>query len=287
MTTTIREALAAAARRLAEAGVDQPRLDARLLLAHALDAPEERFYGREDDPLNVDASRRFEALTIRRADREPVSRIIGRRGFWDLELELAPATLDPRPDTETLVERALEAFPDRDAALRMLDLGTGTGCLLLAVLGAYPNARGIGTDLAGECVAVATRNAERAGLAGRAAFRQSDWTAEIEGIFDVIMCNPPYIPAGDIDGLEPEVARHDPRLALDGGPDGLDCYRRVLPEMAALLAQNGRIFLEIGADQRQGVEALARACPLDVVDTVADLGGRDRCVILTLPKPAP
>jgi release factor glutamine methyltransferase len=216
-----------ACRRMTAVGIEAPRLDARLLLALALKAPEDRFYGREDDLLNPDASAAFDELVARRCQREPVSRIVGRRGFWTLDLELNEASLDPRPDSEALIEAVLEHVAPRQTSLRVLDLGTGTGCLLLAVLAEFPNATGLGVDLSSACVALAGRNARRNHLESRAEFQSGDWMADIYTIFDVIICNPPYIPAGQISTLAPEVAVYEPRLALDGGVDGLDCYRRL------------------------------------------------------------
>ncbi len=278
--TTAGAALDEAARRLRAAGVENPRLDARLLLAHALETPGERFYGREDAAVPAGALQTFRRLVERRRAREPVSRILRRRGFRDLELEVDRATLDPRPDSETLVEAALDAFPDRGAPLRALDLGTGTGCLLLALLSARPRARGLGVDISAGCVAAASRNAARHGLAGRARFRRGDWTSGLEGAFDIVLCNPPYIPTGAIAGLAPEVARHEPRLALDGGPDGLAPHRRLLPGLAGALAPGGRAFVEAGPGQGGPIRRIAAAHGLAAAGTRADLAGRERCVVL-------
>jgi release factor glutamine methyltransferase len=272
--------LESAATRMKTAGVAQPRMDARLLLAHAIGNPEERFYGREDAALEAEPCEIFEKFVTRRLNREPVSRILGTRGFWTLDLAINPASLDPRPDSETLIEAVLEYVPSRDAAIRVLDLGTGTGCLLLSVLAEYPCSSGLGIDQSDSCVELARRNAESNDLGERARFQRGDWANEIHTIFDVIMCNPPYIPSQEIAGLDPEVAVHEPLHALDGGADGLDCYRRLSLVFRGILAENGYIFLEIGHDQRHEVTEIMARAALRVVTTRADLAGRDRCLVL-------
>jgi release factor glutamine methyltransferase len=278
----IRARLDDACRRMAAVGIEAPRLDARLLLALALKAPEDRFYGREDDLLDADASATFDQLVSRRCQREPVSRIVGRRGFWTLDLELNEASLDPRPDSETLIEAVLEHVTPRQAPLRALDLGTGTGCLLLSILAEYPNATGLGVDLSLACVALAGRNARRNRLESRAEFQNGDWMGDIHTIFDVIICNPPYIPAGQISTLAPEVAVHEPRLALDGGVDGLDCYRQLAVGFADVLAEHGLIFLEIGHDQQASVSKVMQQAGWRTVATRSDLAGHDRCLVLQI-----
>lgn len=278
--TTVRDLLGTAAQHLSAAGIDQPRLDARLLLAHALGTPEERFHGREDDRLGDDARRIFEQLIARRLGREPVSRILGTRGFWSLELGINASSLDPRPDSETLIEAVLEHVEPRDTPIRVLDLGTGTGCLLLAVLTEYPQATGLGIDVSPDCVTLARRNAMANRLCDRASFQVGDWGGDVYTIVDVIMCNPPYIPTSIIPNLAPEVAIHEPFRALDGGEDGLDCYRRLCVEFLRLLADNGHIFLEIGHDQRRAVTHIMEEAGLRTVSAKADLAGHDRCLII-------
>ena len=214
----------------------------------------------------------------RRAGREPVSRILGEREFWSLRFSLAPDTLDPRPDSETVVEAALDWCGERPGPLRVLDLGTGTGCLLLAVLESRPEATGIGTDIAAGAVAEAARNAAALGLSDRASFRRADWDAGIAGRFDLILSNPPYIPTPEIGGLEPEVTSWDPKAALDGGADGLDAYRRIAPAAAGRLAPGGAAFLEIGAGQEEPVEAIMAAEGFSRFVRKADLGGNVRCL---------
>ena len=276
-----RDVLVPAARRLASGDIASPALDARLLLGAALG--EERAILPHETLLefNKAAAGRFEAYLDRRLAGEPVSRIRGWREFWSLRLDLAPATLDPRPDSETIVAAALEAAtPARQR--HILDLGCGSGALLLAVLSERPDARGTGVDIAGEAVAAAAHNAERNGLADRAGFVKGDFADPLvaAGAYDLILCNPPYIPSGEIDGLAAEVAQFDPRLALDGGDDGLHCWRVVLPRIAAGLAPGGRACLEIGAGQEQAVLLLADRFGLVEVVRKDDLAGICRCLVL-------
>ncbi len=281
---TLCDALAEAARRLGAAGVESPRRDARLLLAEALRTgsgappPDPRL-----DPersLTGPTARRFAALVERRRGREPVSRILGRREFWSLELAVTPETLDPRPDSETLVGAALARIADRDRPRRVLDLGTGAGGLLLALLSELPGAWGLGVDRAPGALEAARRNAETHGLGGRARFLAGDWGSALTAGWDVILCNPPYVRSGEIAGLAPEVARFEPPAALDGGPDGLGAYRRVLPEIARLLAPGGLAAVELGLGQAEWVAGLARDSGLGDGAQVPDLAGVARCLII-------
>jgi len=277
-----RDILGPAMGRLAAAGVDGAALDSRLLLAAAI--------GREDAVLPHEtlaafddkAATRFAEFVARRAGGEPVSRIRGWREFWSLRFELSPATLDPRPDSETLVIAALEeAGAMAGRPLRLLDLGCGTGALLLACLSELPGATGCGVDIDAMAVDTARGNADRLGLGPRAVFRQGDFADPQAGGggFDLVLCNPPYIPAAQIATLAPEVARFDPRRALDGGDDGLACWRTVLPRIAGGLAAGGRALVEIGAGQEEDVAALARASGLAEMRRVRDLGGIVRCLV--------
>ncbi|MFA7430793.1 MAG: peptide chain release factor N(5)-glutamine methyltransferase [Rhodospirillaceae bacterium] len=277
---TAGQATEALTARFAAAGIDTPRLDARILVAHILNIRPQDIVIRSDKPLTADQADALEGMARRREAREPVSRILGRRGFWSLELAVSADTLDPRPDTETVVEAVLEAMPDRAAPLRILDLGTGTGCILLALLAEYPSATGIGVDIADGAVATATSNAKTAGVSDRAEFLIGDWTQglEITGTFDVIVSNPPYIPDGDVVGLEPEVRIHDPRRALVGGPDGLEAYRVLSPLVADRLNPTGVVVFEVGIGQAPDVDTLLRAANFQIVWNRADLGGVDRCV---------
>jgi release factor glutamine methyltransferase len=273
-------ALAAAATRLAAVGIDDARREARLLLATALGVATADVLGNPDRLLSTADQARFAALVDRRAAHEPAARLIGGREFWSLDFALAPETLVPRPDSETVVEAALAHVADRAAPCRILDLGTGTGCLLLAVLSELPSATGIGIDIAPNAARTALRNAVALGLAGRVGFFAGAWAAAIEGRFDVILVNPPYIPSGTIAGLAPEVSRHDPRVALDGGPDGLDAYRVLAPETARLLGDDGIAVFELGAGQAAAVTATMRSAGLTIIEVRRDLAGIERCLVL-------
>ncbi|MGE0735570.1 MAG: peptide chain release factor N(5)-glutamine methyltransferase [Alphaproteobacteria bacterium] len=270
----------AAAKALQRAGIEQPRLDARLLIAHALDAPPQEILLRPERKLTQAEHAAIATAIARRLAHEPVARIIGRREFWSLNFAVTEATLIPRPDSETLVEAVLAQIADRAAPLRLLDIGTGTGCLLLALLSELPNATGVGTDILPAAVETARSNAKILGTDGRAAFVATHWTDGIAGRFDVIVSNPPYIPRAEIDGLAPEVARFDPRAALDGGPDGLDAYRALAERIPALLANNGFAAVEIGAGQEIDVAGIFERSGMLVVRQAVDLSDRIRCLVL-------
>lgn len=263
------------------AGADNARLDARLLLAHALGCSSEALLADAGEPLTNAEAARFEVFLARREKFEPVARIIGRRDFWTICLSVGPATLVPRPDSETLIEAALDCVgPDtRGQARRILDLGTGTGCLLLAVLTEFPAAFGVGVDLSEDAARVAAANARALGLSGRAAFVTGDWAACLSGRFDLILSNPPYIASDEIAGLMPDVARHDPLLALDGGADGMAAYRLITADLDRLLAPGGVAILELGAGQAASVGGLARRAGLRA-EFRRDLAGIDRAAIL-------
>ena len=265
MSERERALLVLAAARLAEAGIESPGREARLLLAHAR-------------ALSSDAAA-YDALLARRAAREPLALILGHREFWSLDFAVSPATLIPRPDSETLIEAALAARPARASVARILDLGTGTGCLLLAALSEFPAAFGLGVDCVPAAAALAAANAAALGLAGRAAFLCGRWGAALAGRFDLILCNPPYIPSLEIEGLMPEVARFEPISALDGGTDGLAAYRVLIPALPALLADSGLAVLELGAGQDQAVAALARDAGF-APTLRADLAGIPRALVL-------
>ena len=251
-----------AMRQLREAGFDNPGLEARLLMEEA-----------GGDPA------RLEALLARRLAHEPMAYILGRRGFWTLDLEVSPATLIPRPDSETLIEAALAACPDRKAVRSVLDLGTGTGCLLLAALVEFPDAWGIGIDREPAATALAARNAGAAGLGARARFVWADWDAPIGTKFDLVLCNPPYIATAAIATLMPEVARHEPRTALDGGADGLAAYRALIPRLPGLLSAGGVAIVELGEGQADAVAGMAAGNNMSP-DLRHDLGGIARALVL-------
>lgn len=271
---TRRAALDWAARALRDMGIEDARREARLLLEHCAGST-----AGDGQALPAGAIAELEALIERRRDREPVSQILGQWEFWSLPFFVTTATLTPRPDTEALVQAALDLLPDRRATLRLLDLGTGSGCLLLALLYELPAARGLGIDRSPEALAVAERNASALGLADRAQFALGDWAEGLSGSFDLIVSNPPYIPRDEIPSLMPEVSRHEPRIALDGGGDGLDCYRQMAPQIAVRLAPGGMALLEVGQGQADDAAAILAATGLEPAGVRADLGGRKRCVI--------
>ncbi len=268
----LEEALARAAERLAQAGIEAPRREARLLAAHLL--------GHAARDALIDAQA-FDALVERRAAREPFAFITGMQGFWTLEVSVSPDTLIPRADSETLIEAAVSSVAYRSQVRRILDLGTGTGCLLLAALAEFPRAWGLGIDIAPAAAALAQHNARACGLSDRTSFVAGVWAEAVgRALFDLILCNPPYIPAADIGGLMPEVAMHEPRRALDGGADGLHAYRSILPSLAHLLQPTGLAVLELGQGQRADVAAMAAEGGLVEVACRADLREIPRALVL-------
>lgn len=272
----VREALAAAAVRLAGAS-DTPRLDAELLMAHALGiSRDDLLLHRLDEP----APETFEAVLARRLAHEPAAYIIGRRAFWTIDLEVGPGALVPRPDSETLIETALGHFRGAPPK-RILDLGTGPGTLLLAALDLWPRASGLGVDASADALAYARRNADRLGLAARAAFRLGDWGDGIDERFDLVLCNPPYVEAGA--ALPPDVAGFEPPMALFAGADGLDACRRLAPAIARLLAPGGIACVEIGAGQEKAAAGLFADAGF-ITESRRDLRGIARCLLLSLDR---
>lgn len=280
MIGSVQTALDRSAARLAEAGVEHPRLEARLLLAHALGVAQETLL--RDRAAPVDAGPLAPLVERRRAG-EPLAYILGRREFWGLPFAVSPAALVPRPDSETLIEAAIATLPDRARVRSVLDLGTGTGCLLLAALHEFPAAIGIGIDRAEAAAALARRNAAMLGMQARAAFVCADWADALAGQFDLVLANPPYIPTAVIAGLAPAVARYEPRSALDGGVDGFFAFRRIIPALPRLLVAAGAAILEIGVGQAERVTALGRESGLDPVAVHPDLNGIPRAVVLRRP----
>ncbi len=283
--TTVDEARRAAARMLRDGGIDNPELDARLLLQLTLGVAHSALAAEPARKLDAAKAERLSSLLMRRLTGEPVARIAGGKEFWSLSLELGPATLVPRPETETVLEAALQwVAGERLAAPRIADLGTGTGALLLAMLSELPLARGVGTDLSLPALIVARRNALRHSLTDRSAFVACNFGDALAGPFDLVLSNPPYIPTRDIAALAPEVRDHDPHLALDGGSDGLGAYRQIAADAQRLLRAGGVVIVELGIGQADAVTDIFKR-EAYVIDKPAmrDLAGIPRA--LTACKP--
>jgi release factor glutamine methyltransferase len=271
---------------LTAAGIDNARFEARLLLAHAAGVTIEWLVAHGDEvppPAVVEALR---TLTARRIRREPMAYVTGEREFWGLPFKVSPAVLVPRPDSETLIEAALALMPGRTEPWRIVDLGVGSGCLLLTLLREFPNARGVGLDASAEALSVAQDNADALGVGARTRlvggdWRLRGWAGQLGGPFDLLISNPPYIVTESIDGLMPEVARFEPRLALDGGGDGLAAYRIIADQAAGLVVPGGRILIEVGEGQAPDISELLSAGGLVVGSPWKDLGGIDRIVPAT------
>ncbi len=283
-STTRAEAHARLAERFHSAGLEQPRREARVTLCAACGFSPAALIAAPEGLLGAPAARLNE-FAARRAAGEPLSKIVGKREFWGLMLAVSPDVLDPRPESETIVEAAIALFAGRrHKALRILDLGVGSGALLCALLSEFPEACGLGVDLSEPAAKVASGNVEACGLAGRAGVRVGHWTQNIDGLFDLIVSNPPYIPSADIDGLAREVRDFDPRLALDGGADGLEAYRAIMPASARLIAPGGWLLAEVGAGQAAGALAIAVEAGFLEFRTRRDLTGVDRVVAARSPR---
>jgi release factor glutamine methyltransferase len=268
------------AENLAAVGIEEARSEAWLLLAAATRRSRAELIAGAALALSPAEEERLAALAARRLEREPMAYILGSREFWSLPFHVSPAVLVPRPESETVVEAALESIGDRAAPLRILDLGTGSGCLLLALLSELPRASGLGIDCSAAALAIAASNAERLNLAGRAAFRAGDWGRGLAGPFDLIVGNPPYVARVDAKSLAPEVRAFEPEEALFAGPDGLLAYHALAPDCARLLAEDGVACLEIGEGQGAAVTEIASRHGLRLVGSRADLAGIERCLIL-------
>lgn len=270
------QALRRATDTLAQAGIPDARTDARALLAHALALDPARLTLHLPDPLPPEAQARLDAALQARLARQPVSQIIGKRLFWGRNFIVTPDVLDPRPETECLIATALE-----EPSFKLLDLGTGSGCILLTLLGERPLAQGTGADLSPQALAVAQQNAKA--IAPRARLVLSDWCKAIEGRFDLIVSNPPYIAADEMPHLAPEVRDHEPHMALSPGGDGLDAYRAIAAQAPARLLPGGRLIVEIGPTQGRAVAELFRKAGLHGVEIRPDLDQRDRVVLARKP----
>jgi release factor glutamine methyltransferase len=278
--TTLTQALTHGVKRLAAAGVNSARLDARVLLAHAMGIEVNALLGRiEPSAFQMEE---YGVLIDRRAHREPIAYIVGTKEFWSLSLDVGPGVLVPRPETETLVEQALREFPDRAARLRAADFGTGSGAILLAFLSEYRNATGLGIDRAADALSWARRSAAKLGVGDRCTFLQANWSMS-SGQFDLIFSNPPYLTSAEFAAAPAELC-FEPREALDAGPDGLAAYRALAPLLAARLRPEGSAFLEIGLGQGDAVTAILAAAGLETLRITPDLAGIPRCVVAGLEK---
>lgn len=260
---------------LRQVDVESPQLDARLLLQQATGLAREDLILDPERQMEPDAAHAFRQFIKRRLGHEPVSRILGEREFYGRPFKVTPAVLDPRPDTETLIDFALPMITE---GCRILDLGTGSGAIIVTLLAERPGASGVAVDLSASALAVATANAKALGVAGRLAFAQGSWFEPVTGLFDLIISNPPYIPAGDIQGLEADVRDYDPHLALAGGADGLDPYRAIASAAAEYLAPGAHLVVELGAGQADAVEVIFAHAGFRLNGKGVDLGGHIRCL---------
>jgi len=279
------EALRQLARRFSAAGLASPDLDARLMVLAATGLSHAALIAAPETVIAGERLRQLDAMAERRLARQPLSRILGKREFYGREFALSDDTLDPRPDTETLIDHVLEWAKSEgrtERPLRILDLGTGSGILVLTLLAELPHATGTGIDISSGALVQARANGDRLGISHRVAWREADWCRGLEGRFDIIVSNPPYIPAGDLPGLEPEVRLGDPPLALDGGADGLDAYRAIARDVAPLLEAGGLLGLEVGAGQSEAVRDIFLAAGFRPHrmggGSARDLAGRVRVV---------
>ncbi len=277
MTETANTALAEATRRLIEAGVPDAARDARRLLSHAVGVDPGRLTLLLSVPVDPDALASFRGLVDQRAERRPVSHLIGHRAFYGREFLVTPDVLDPRPETEILIEAAL-AQPFG----HVLDLGTGSGCILLTLLAEMPDSLGTGVDLSPQAIGVTEANSRALGLEDRCHALVSDWVSEVEGVYDLIVSNPPYVSRAEMEELEPEVRDFEPRLALTDEADGLGCYREIFSNIGPHLSGTGRVIVEIGNDQADDVTAIAAIRGFDVIAVIPDLDGRDRVIVAAL-----
>ena len=278
-TATRAAVLGSAAAELRAAGIDAPRRDARLLMQHALGLTPEALLAHDDRPLGAAEGRRLAALVRRRIAREPLAYLTGRREFWSLDFAVDRSALVPRPETETVVEAVLARAAHLPPRPHLLDLGTGSGCLLVALLSELHNATGVGVDISAAAASLAQANARRHGLDGRASFVVADWGAPLADRFDIVVSNPPYVAAQTLASLAPEITRHEPRTALAGGVDGYASYRQLAPQIVRLLAPAGLAAIEVGAGMADEVASLFAAEGLEEIDRRRDLAGIDRCAL--------
>jgi len=267
--------------KLEAAGVPNANLDARLIAAGALGVNREDLLRQPEFLFSPSAVQVFNKNIRRRVDREPVSRIFGQREFRSLEFIIDPSVLDPRPDSEVVVETAVDFAQRSNGSARILDIGTGSGCLLLSILNVLPDAYGVGVDHDNGSVANAASNARRLGFSERSKFIQSVWTEGVNEKFDIIVSNPPYIRTQDIENLAPEVTFYDPPSALDGGPDGLNAYREIARRISTLMFNGSFVVVEIGVSQKESVAGIFNNASFQLREVRKDLGGLDRCLVFS------
>ena len=278
MTMRLDQALLEATRQLKAAGIEGARQDAGILITHILQADRSILYREPEKQLSAEELEAFQALIDRRAAREPVAHLIGRREFWSRDFIVNEHVLDPRPDTETLVAETLKQMPDIEKPYQVLDLGTGSGCLILTLLAERPAARGVAVDLSKDALKVAQQNTENMELLDRCQLINGAWFEKISGQFDVIVSNPPYIPEEDRSSLEPEVFDHEPHMALFAGADGLDCYRDIISSAPNYLTKGGWLGFEVGIHQAEQVKQLMEERGFSNLKITKDLAQIERCV---------
>jgi release factor glutamine methyltransferase len=278
ISNTIAAALTEAGGRLRAVGADSPELDARVLLRQVTGHEDAWLIANPDAEIDRTALQGYAELLERRERREPVSQIVGEREFWSRTFRVTADVLTPRPDTETLIETVLSRIEDRDAPLRILDLGTGSGCIALTLLAECPNATALGVDASPAALEVAAFNADVLGVSERVEWRETDWCEGIEGPFDVIVSNPPYIAGYELQHLDPEVREFEPNMALDGGADGMAAYRRIIPSLKRLGTEDSVIAFELGLGQARGVAALGRVAGLRIAEIDQDIARRARVI---------
>jgi release factor glutamine methyltransferase len=278
--TYAKDALRLAVLELQRAEIASASLDARVLLQHVLGVSREQLLADDRLVITPQQEAAYQEMIAKRVKRQPVSQLVGRREFWGITFRVTGDTLDPRPDSETVIEAVLKKMKDREAPYRILDLGTGTGCLLLALLSEYPNATGVGVDISEQALEVAQQNMSLLGMVNRARFLRSRWADEVEGEFDIIVSNPPYIPTQIIPTLAAEVREYEPHLALDGGEDGFDCYRAIMRQVPKFLAAEGVAAFEVGIGQQRELTAIAEAEAMQVAGIKEDMAGIPRCVLV-------
>ena len=278
---SVKDVLRNAVLELQGAHIETASMDARMLLQFVLELTREELLLDNEREISPKQLAQYQLLLDKRKNRQPVSQLIGKREFWGMCFKVTQDTLDPRPDSETLIEAILARLPNREVPLKVLDLGTGTGCLLLTVLSQYPNAQGIGVDISLDALNVARENAKKLGLEHRVEFLSSCWGNEVKESYDLVISNPPYIPSSIIPSLAPEVAQWEPKLALDGGEDGMDCYRAIVPQLKTLLAPQGLAVFEIGIGQAKDLQAVVESHAMQVAGSKDDMAYITRCVLVT------